>query len=452
MVKVNRRPNKHGAITVFLSLVLSSIILVECTYIIIVANLERGLALHRAAELQVNSYLAQYDRHLLRTYGIYGVNLNGLDDAIFQEVMFANGIEDGDYIVVSGYETFDTDDLRRAIATFYTYRVTGLTYQTYAYYMRGLLSNPEFNDLFDAFREFLNSGAGTILKNIISGAVSVTDTLESVADTFDLEELSQSINRFNRLISMMDDALSMPLNPDNGFDPNDLGFGLTAVETVENMINATSSVIEENLLHPFTANYASFNFDCFLDDDKALDGTLFSNIHNGNRYDVEYILTGNRGSEGKNSALSYVYMTLIIKNIVQVYTNSSLHLRIQEVANVLSIVVDVISAGAIILPGTVYEAVIVILYGVANAGTDLALIMDGRKVSLTNIDGLSEISWGYRDFIFLYMLLVPDDELLERMTEIINRDYSHYAVSLEVTAGCNSCDSYTVSRGYTFYE
>ena len=70
---------------------------------------------------------------------------------------------------------------------------------------------------------------------------------------------------------MMDDALSMPLNPDNGFDPNDLGFGLTAVETVENMINATSSVIEENLLHPFTANYASFNFDCFLDDDKAFD-------------------------------------------------------------------------------------------------------------------------------------------------------------------------------------
>ena len=65
------RRNKRGTSTLFLAVILSALILVETTYIALVADLDRRLTYTRALKEQTEIYLASYNRQLFKTYGIY---------------------------------------------------------------------------------------------------------------------------------------------------------------------------------------------------------------------------------------------------------------------------------------------------------------------------------------------------------------------------------------------
>ena len=111
-----RKRNKRGTSSVFLAIVLSAVILVQCTYFSLVCDLNRKMTICRAVSSQVDSFLADYDRTLFSVYGIYAFDINGIDCDIFDSVMEANGMINGDTLAVSGVYTFDTDDLARAVA------------------------------------------------------------------------------------------------------------------------------------------------------------------------------------------------------------------------------------------------------------------------------------------------------------------------------------------------
>lgn len=450
MTKHSKFHNKKGAITVFLAIILSAIILVECTYVILVANLNRSLTLRRAVELQVETYLAQYDRQLLKTYGIYAFNIKTIDSNIFHDVLKANNIEDGELLEVCGMETFDTNDLRQVISLYYAYRSSGALLTTFEENIKSILKELD-SKIFKDYRKFMSSGAATILMNVIDGAISVTETLESAAENLNLDEMAENIGRFNRLIKSVDKGLSGGLDSGGGFDPDDLGFCLDAYSYLNKSIDASKGIIDEYLFHPCAVNYAAYNFDCQLKNDTAMDGTSFDVFHSKNLSDVEYILTGEKGKIGRDITNTYIYMVLLINEIYQIYNDSKTRAVIDGIATVLSAVVDVVSAGTIILSPSVYVAVIIVIYACVSASSDFDDVLDGKTISIGNSSGKNKVKLGYRDFVSLFLLFVPDEDLLKRMTKVINRDFDDYVIGIDMVGSSNSCGEYEVVRKYNIY-
>ena len=82
MKKIRR--DKKGAMTIFLAIILSALILVECTFVLFVWDLDYRMAFSSALRAEVETILAEYDRQLFDTYGIYAVTLDNVDDEVFQ--------------------------------------------------------------------------------------------------------------------------------------------------------------------------------------------------------------------------------------------------------------------------------------------------------------------------------------------------------------------------------
>ena len=70
------KSNKKGTMTLFLAIILSALILIECTFVMFIWDLDYRLAYSSALRAEVETILAEYDRQLFDTYGIYAVTLN----------------------------------------------------------------------------------------------------------------------------------------------------------------------------------------------------------------------------------------------------------------------------------------------------------------------------------------------------------------------------------------
>ena len=113
------RSNKHGAITIFLSIVLSSVILIESIYVLQIISINKRLEINRALKNQVEIILSDYNRLLFDIYGIYAININSIDMTVFEKTLEVNGYSYGEDIVIDGYDVLNTADLKNAIATYY---------------------------------------------------------------------------------------------------------------------------------------------------------------------------------------------------------------------------------------------------------------------------------------------------------------------------------------------
>ena len=114
-----RRRNRRGASSVFLAIVLSALILVECTFLAFVWNLDYALSVNTALKTEIDTILCDYNRQLFDVYGIYAFSIDGIDDECFNKALEINGLNARSTLYVSGKNKITTDDLRKAIASYY---------------------------------------------------------------------------------------------------------------------------------------------------------------------------------------------------------------------------------------------------------------------------------------------------------------------------------------------
>ena len=179
-------------------------------------------------------------------------------------------------------------------------------------------------------------------------------------------------------------------------------------------------------------DYAANNFDCMLEDDTAIDGTSFNAFHSDNESDSEYILTGLEGLPGRALTDYYIFSALFLKNLVSNMTDQGLQEIVVPTAEILSAVIAVLSAGAVILPPEVYEAVIFILITEIESVSELWEVLHGGEITFISLGEIETLNLDYRDFLTVFMNFVPDDLLLSRMLVIIERDFPDYIVGMSV--------------------
>lgn len=445
------RKNKKGTSTLFLAIILSALILVQTTYIAYVADLDRRLTYTRALKEQAQVYLASYNRQLFKTYGIYAFDKNSIDSLVFDRILSANGYQAGDTIYASGIYSIDTETLRRAVACYYSYRTSGVIVERFATQIVALIEQIDEGGVIGELREFVTSPASGLLGRIIAGGADISEAIAAAIELLGLDESSYEVQMFLNLISSLGAVNNDSLNIGNGFDPSDIGFIFNLLEFNSSFFDFGTQINETFLIHGCLSDYAANNFDCMLEEDTALDGTPFNAFHPDNESDAEYILTGLEGFPGRALTDYYIFSALFVKNLAYDLADPQTREIVVPVAEVLSAVIAALSAGTVILPPEVYELVIVIIIAEIESVTELITVLDGGEVPFLSVGETDIVTMDYRGFLTVFMNLVPDDILLARMLEIINRDFPDYCTGIVVEADYNA-DSLSYEAIYELYQ
>ena len=76
---VKHRKMRFGASSIFLAIILSAVVLIECTFVTYVWQLDFLIKVNSAVDAQVESILCEYNRQLFDVYGIYAFTMNAVD-------------------------------------------------------------------------------------------------------------------------------------------------------------------------------------------------------------------------------------------------------------------------------------------------------------------------------------------------------------------------------------
>lgn len=439
--------NSYGAATIFLSIIITSIIFVESTYIIFIANLDRRLTYSRAVSMQVETYLSLYDRQMFETFGIYAFNAERLDDNVFSEILASNGIYDNAVLVVSGIDEFDTEDLRKAISTFYSYRASAVLFDYFRDQITELIDTIDEYGVVERVQSFLQSIGEPILRGLLEGTSKLSDFFEMFEDSENQNEIGNFIIEFSSLLRQY--SHSQPEVGDN-YQRGDLFFGIEAIEFVSDSYELSSDIIENVLFHPYCAHYATYNFDSRLERDETINGTELSEFHEGNINDVEYILTGFEGNLANNAVSFMIFQLLFVKNIVNCLLDTEVRSICQIIGSGLCLLLAVVTEGALTLPPEVYEFTILFIYSIILASVDLDSLLRGESISFFSYEDLIDLNVSYKDLIYFYMNYIPDGIMLDRMVSIFNRDFPQYACGISVSCSRPLYDI-NVERSYDLY-
>ena len=451
MRKVYRK-NKYGASTIFIAIIMSALILVECTYLTFVWDLDRRLEISRGLKYQVEAILADYDRELFNTYGIYAFCIDELDDSVFNAVLNDHGLTEGQCIEVDGVEVLDTDSLRRAIASYYSYRAAGIAIRSMFEQVSGIIDKIDEKGVIAKIKSFTSSGASSYLSDILSNSVDIEGKLDELSEDIDVEQLRNSIPMIQRIIDLINDNQDDVTEIDPGIRLTDLTFLIEGYTLLEGLIDDGSQFAAGRTDHLLIAHYAAYNFDCAVDNenDRSIIGTKFSSIHGENYFDSEYIMTGFDGRPGAVSVSILIFEILFCKYFISEYSEPGKALAYETAAILLSTLIALLSDGTVDIPTQVMEFVLIAIVSACESFSDLKSCLEGNAIPMYEEDGMELIMLKYRDFLFLYLFCVADNFLLERMINVLTRDFGEMYTGICLVTEYRGT-SYDVTKRYALY-
>ncbi len=448
--------NKSGAMTMFLAIILSALILVECTFVLFVWDLDYRMAFDSALRAEVETILAEYDRQLFDTYGIYAVTLNDVDDEVFRKAISTHGYTGDSDIEIYGVKALGVDDLKAAISVYYANRAGGILFENALVQFEGLMEGTGAGDVLDALREYTSSDAAGYLEDLLTGASSIAEWLddaEQSGDDLSSEDFRQEISDFAKYKKTITAA-------DNDLEDLDIGIDLTDLSSIaegaDKLIDLQYGLADTAMIaafHPACAYYAANNFDCYLsnDNDLSINGTDFSSIHEGNLYDAEYIMCGLDGRVGVAETAVLVFTVLFIVNAVENFADPDLEATLNGISTAVSAIVLGVTEGIVYIDPEILTTVMILIKSAADSVGSLIDVLNGEKIALVDYEGTELVYVGYRDFLFLLMFLVPDEDMLTRMIEVLNRDFGELYSGVGAT-GIYRGQQYTQEKTYQLYK
>ncbi|GEM_PF-584387 len=448
--------SRHGTTTVFLGIVLSALVLVECTFLVFVWNLNYQMTVNQAIKAQTECILSDYNRQLFNVYGIYAFFEDSVNDDIFRRVIEANGYEEGDRIEAFGVESISTDDLRAAISGYYSYRSSGILFSELIDCLSGMIDSLDQIGVCDAIKDITSSDSAGYVQNILSGASTVDGLINTAADTdkaFNGDEYCDEANDCSAYQESVVNADNDLESLNIGIDITDFGSVLNCLDSFINIKSDISDDVMTVAFHPLCAHYAAYNFDCNLsnDCDSTINGTGFSEIHGSNNSDSEYILTGLSGPGGTVFIAMMIYATVFTKNIINDFADEELRAVLDGVSAAISAIIGVVSCGTVVIDPEILTTVMIVIKAAAESVKTLIDVLNGEEFTLLEFENVGAISLGYRDFIFAFMLFVPDDKMMNRIITVLRRDYGQMYTRINMQADINGID-YSIDKGYTMYN
>lgn len=449
---VKRRKQRFGASSVFLAIILSAVILIECTFLAFVWELDYITKVNNAVDAQVESIMCEYNRQLFDVYGVYAFTKTAVDDDVYRKALLACGYEEGPQLDLAGYKKIDTKAFKDAIGMYYSYRATGIAIIQVADVFSEMIGEVIDSDVLKKIKEYTSSPAAGYVTEIIQGAEKISSWIEKAGEKLKIDDLKKEIKIFDTLKKQLD-------GKDN--DLEDLSFNISikdikpAIQLFEGMMDLHETLGKNSfklVSHIYEANYFSYNFDCSLKQelDSSINGTDFKDIHSKNKDDTEYILTGLTGTKALAAVNFLMLQVLTGTNFLRDYTDKEYRTKVDAVAKVISAIIAAVSEGSIDIDYRIITVALIVLIATFKAGKDIQTLRKGERVALYEKNGKKVVTAGYRDLLFLFMQAVPDDLMLERGLQILRRDYGELYTGLTATAD-TGFKKISVTRSYVLY-
>ena len=450
--KIKKKKNRYGASSVFLGIILSAVILIECTFVAFVWELDYNIKVNNAVDAQVESIMCEYNRQLFDVYGIYAFTMNAVDDDIYRKALLACGYTEGPELNLAGYKKIDSKALRDAINIYYSYRGSGIAIIRIADVVSAVIEEFLKTDVLKSIREFSSSPAAGYVTDIIQGTEKISGWLEKAGKVLNKDKYESAM----KILDQLKGKLS---GKDN--DLEDLSFNIKisdmkpAIKLIEGLSEFHESLGKSDfkpLTHILEADYFAYNFDCYLkqDIDASINGTDFSSIHENNNSDSEFILTGQTG----NTALATVNLRLLQvltgSNFLKDYLDKDFRSKVDIVSAVISAIIAAVTEGAVEIDYKIITVALLFRIATYQAAKDIKTLRKGERVTIFKVKDKDLITAGYRDFLFLFMQTVPDEKLESRALIILKRDYGDLYTGITGTAD-TGLKKITVSRSYALY-
>ena len=449
---IKKRKQRYGASSVFLAIILSAVILVECTFLTFVWELDYITKVNNAVDAQVESIMCEYDRQLFDVYGVYAFTKNVVDDDVYRSALIACGYEEGPQLDLAGYKKIDTKAFKDAIGMYYSYRATGIALIQVADVFSEMIDELIDNDVLKKIKEYTSSPAAGYVTEIIQGAEKISSWFEKAGEKLNIEDFKKELGIFDELKKKLD-------GDDN--DLKDLSFNISikdmkpAIQLFEGLIDLHEKLGKSTFKltsHIYEANYFAYNFDCRLkqDIDASINGTAFSDIHNENKDDSEYVLTGMTGNKSFAAVNFLLLQVLTGTNFLRDYTDKEYRSKVDVVSKVISAIIAAVSEGSVEIDYRIITVALIVLIATFKAGKDIDTLRKGERVALYEKNGKNVVTAGYRDFLFLFLQVIPEDQMLERGLQILRRDYGELYTGITATAD-TGIKKISITRSYALY-
>lgn len=447
-----KRKRRFGASSIFLAIILSAVVLIECTFVTYVWQLDYIIKVNNAVDAQVESIMCEYNRQLFDVYGIYAFTMNAVDDDIYRKALLACGYDEGPKLDLAGYKKIDKKALRDAINMYYSYRSTGIAICQIADVFSEMIGEVIDSDVLKKIKEFTSSPAAGYVTEIIQGAEKISSWFEKAGEKLKIDDFKKELGIF--------DSLKKKLNGKDN-DLKDLSFNISikdmkpAIKLFEGLIDLHETLGKNSFMllsHVYQANYFAYNFDCSLkqDIDSSINGTDFSAIHSKNKDDSEYIITGLTGVKSIAAVNFLLLQVLTGTNFLKDYMDKEYRTKVDAVAEIISAIIAAVSEGSVEIDYRIITVALIVLIATFKAGKDIRTLGKGERVALYEKNGKKVITAGYRDFLFLFMQAVPDDLMQERALKILKRDYGDLYTGITASAD-TGIKKISISRSYALY-
>lgn len=448
--------NKKGAMTIFLAIILSALILIECTFVMFIWDLDYRMAFNSALRAEVETILAEYDRQLFDTYGIYAVTLTEVDDEVFKKAISTHGYTGDSDIEVYGVKTLSIEDLRTAITVYYANRAGAIWFEKAFVQLQGVIDYTGIGDILEILQEFTSSEAAGYLEDLLTGASSIAEWFvdaSEIDEDIASEDYRQEILDFAKFKKTVDKADNDLEDLDIGIDLTDMSSLLEGADKLIDVQYGLTDAVMNVTFHPACAYYAANNFDCVLsnDNDCSINGTKFSDIHEGNMLDAEYIMCGMDGRTGVVEVSALIFAVLLAVRAAENFADPELQATLTGISATISAVVLVISEGIVYIDPEILTTVMILIKSAAESVSALMDVLKGETFPLIQMDGMELVYVGYRDFLFLLMCLTLDDSMLTRMIEVLQRDFGELYTGVGA-AGVYRGQEYSQEKIYLMYE
>lgn len=447
-----KRQNKHGASSVFLAIIMSALILVECTFVAFVWNLDQALCVNTALKTEIDTILSDYNRQLFSVYGIYAFVYEGVDNECFDKALEINGLESDSVLYVSGKKKLKAEDIKKAINSFYWYRGTGVAIRSVAQSYSEMLRELDDQGIIDKVGKFLKSPAAKYVSDIISGSESAEEWIKKAGNKLNIDELTKEAADMDSLSrdyknAIKDFGLDIDIDIENW---DSLLKTMSKLEKIsDNLKNNSDAVFTKFAV----SHYCAYNFDCHYrpKNDTSINGYSFKDIHGKSKADAEYLITGHEGTKGILEVEFFMYHVLLLSNILKDYANEEFRNTMEMIGEVISAIILAVSEGAVDIDPRIIAAVLTVYCAAVQMTSDYIKILKGERAVIFEYQGTKIVTYSYRDILNLFALCVPSDKLLSRCGDVLERDYGKLYKGIKIETDFRG-KTYSLEKSYNLYE
>ncbi|MBR2597788.1 MAG: hypothetical protein IKE09_04480 [Clostridiales bacterium] len=447
----NRR-TKRGASSLFLAVIMSALILVECTFVAFVWNLDYALSVNEALKTQVDTILCDYNRQLFDVYGIYAFTLDEVDDECFCKALEMNGLTSQSTLVVTAADEFTTEDLKTAINSYYWYRGTGISLKGLVEGYAEMLRQTDESGILNKVGEYMQSPAAGYVSDMIKGSEDASQWIGKAGEALNLDEILEQASDLDDIRADYKDTVK-DIELDIDIDIDDWEALLDTLSFLETTMDNLTDMSDPVMTKMNVSHYCAYNFDCCFapDGDASITGTEFSSIHGDKQVDAEYIITGLEDYPAIFKVEYLMVQVLIVSNMLKDYANEEFRNTMEVLGQIISTIISAVSEGTVNIDYRIIAAGLTYICASFQSIKDFYQVIKGQRAVIFEYEGEKMVTFSYRDFLYLFALCTPVEELLERSHAVLERDYGELYKGITLEADFRG-DSYSVTKSYQLYE